>query len=72
MSKSSNMMYCIAQHNGAWNFTGLDWATGALKFRKPLDASVRFNSAYAATEIGLYEGLYSGTILGSAGIWEKY
>jgi hypothetical protein len=71
MSTGSNMMYCMGQQDGTWNFTGLDWTTGALKFRKPLGALARFNSAYAATEISLNNGLYSGTILGNVGIWQE-
>lgn len=71
MSSATNMMYCIGQDAGIWNFTGLDWTTGALRFKKSFSPLIRYNSAYAATEISLNNGLYSGTILGSVGIWEK-
>jgi hypothetical protein len=71
MSSTSNMMYCIGQQDGVWNFTGLDWSTGELKFRKSFNHMIRFNSAYAATEISLNNGLYSGAILGNVGIWER-
>ncbi len=71
MSSTTNMMYCIGQDDGIWNFTGLNWSTGALNFRKPLGPVIRYNSAYAGTEISLNEGLYSGAVIGSTGIWEK-
>ncbi len=71
MSSSSNMLYDIGLNAGVWNFTGLNWSTGAIVFKKPLGYQTRYNSAYAATEISLHKGLYSGTILGATGIWEE-
>lgn len=71
MSAPSNLAYCIGQNNGAWNFSALDWSTGKLVFRYPLSSRLEYNSAYAATQVGLGKSLYSGTLFGFVGMWEE-
>lgn len=70
MSASSNLAYCMGQRNGIWNFTALNWHTGTIQFEIPFSNHLKFNSAYAATEIGLNKSLYSGTLLGACAAWE--
>lgn len=71
MSAATGMAYCIGQRNGVWNFSALSWNSGQLLFEYPLGNSLQYNSAYAATEIGLNYSLYSGTLLGVTGMWQK-
>jgi len=70
MSAKTNLIYNIGQVNGVWAFEGLDWTTGRSIFQKKLGDNIKFNSAYAPTEIGLNGALYSGTLLGMVGLWE--
>ena len=69
MSAATNMAYCMGQQNGIWNFTAIDWTNGQTVFQYPLGNDLKYNSAYAATEIGLNKSLYSGTLFGVAGMW---
>ena len=71
MSAATNMAYCIGQKNGIWNFTALNWSTGQISFQYPLTNELKYNSAYAATQIGINNSLYSGTLFGVTGIWQK-
>lgn len=71
MSSGTNLAYCMGQKNGIWNFTALDWNTGNTVFEIPFGNQLQYNSAYAATEIGLNNGLYSGTLFGAVGAWQK-
>lgn len=71
MSAQTNTIYNIGQKNGQWTFDGLDWNTGVLKFQYTLGNQLNFNSAYAPTEIGLNGSIYSGTLLGVVGLWNK-
>ncbi len=71
MSAATNMAYCMGQKNGVWNFTAMNWSTGQTVFEYPLGDDLKYNSAYAATQIGLNSGLYSGTLFGFAGMWQK-
>jgi hypothetical protein len=71
MSAATNTIYNIGQKNGNWTFDGLDWTTGNLKFQYILGNQFNFNSAYAPTEIGLNGAIYSGTLLGVVGLWNK-
>lgn len=71
MSAPSNLAYCVGQHNGVWNFSALDWTTGRLIFRYPLNNNLNFNSAYASTQVGIGRSLYSGTLFGLVGMWEE-
>ena len=71
MSAATNLAYCMGQNNGVWNFSAINWSTGQTVFEYPLGNNLQYNSAYAATEIGLNKGLYSGTLLGVTGVWQK-
>lgn len=71
MSAATNLAYCMGQKDGVWNFTALDWKTGNTVFQFPLGNQLQYNTAYAATEVGLNSGLYSGTLFGAVGIWPK-
>ncbi len=71
MSAATNLAYCMGQKNGIWNFTALDWNTGNTAFEIPFGNQLQYNSAYAATEVGLNKGLYSGTLFGAVGAWQK-
>ncbi len=69
MSAASNMVYDVGQRMGVWGFEALDWETGESLCFKSMGILPLYNSAYAATEIGLDGALYSGTILGLMGLW---
>lgn len=71
MSKATNTIYNIGQKNGKWTFVGLDWKTGNFNFQFVLGSQINYNSAYAPTEIGLNGAIYSGTLLGTVGLWNK-
>ena len=71
MSSATNLIYNIGQNAGVWNFSALNWTTGQLEFRHTLGHQLRYNSAYAATEIGLHSSLYCGGIGGNIGMWTE-
>ena len=64
MSAATNLIYDIGQRDGVWTMEALDWDTGESVFFHELGSNLIYNSAYAATEIGLGSGLYTGTTLG--------
>jgi len=64
MSAATNLIYDIGQRSGAWTMEALDWKTGESVFHYPIGEKLRYNSAYAATEIGPGGSLFSGTIFG--------
>ncbi|MEW6079869.1 MAG: hypothetical protein AB1724_18830 [Thermodesulfobacteriota bacterium] len=67
MSQATNLAYCVGQDwLGSWTFEALDWTTGKSVFSHVYGATPAFNSAYAATEIGVEGALYTGTIMGMA------
>lgn len=66
MSAASNMFYCVGQRNAVWNIEGLDWDTGASVFHKPMSKGFWYNSFYAATQIGPFGGIWTGTVSGAA------
>jgi hypothetical protein len=70
MSAKTNMVYNIGQKNGVWTFDALDWSSGRFVFQYKLGNNIKFNSAYAPTEIGLNGAIYSGTLFGMVGMWE--
>ena len=67
----NNLIYNIGQNAGVWNFSALKWSTGELEFRYTLGHQLRYNSGYAATEVGLNTGLYCGTVGGNVGVWPE-
>jgi hypothetical protein len=70
MSQTSRMMYAIAKKQlstkkiSAWGLVGIDWDTGKEVFFKEAGTGLKYNSAYAATEVGLDGEILSGTALG--------
>ena len=64
MSAATNLIYDVGQRNGVWTFEALDWDSGESVFHRRMNAGFWYNSAYAATEIGLNGILYSGTLFG--------
>ncbi len=65
MSAATGYAYCWGARNGYWTFEGMDWQTGASVFRKVLLQASTDNSAYAATEIGPFGSIMSGTLGGA-------
>lgn len=64
MSAASGLFYCIGQRKGVWNVEALDWASGESRFFKPFSAWFIHNSFYAATQIGPFGDIWSGTVTG--------
>lgn len=71
MSQPTGMMYAIAKKQIAntdatsgWGLVGIDWSTGKEVFFKEAGFGLRYNSVYAATEVGLDGEIISGTALG--------
>jgi len=65
MSASSGLIYYLGQHDEVWTLEGVDWTTGHLAFRIPLQNAIKYNSYYAAMEIGYDSMLVSGTVGGA-------
>jgi len=65
LSTATGLAYYIGQHRENWTFEAVNWETGKLAFRHILGKGVRFNSFYAATEIGYDGELLSGTFGGA-------
>ncbi len=66
MSEASNLFYCVGQREARWNIEALDWDTGASVFHKPMSKWFWYNSFYAATQIGPFGGIWTGTVTGVA------
>jgi len=64
MSSGSGLMYCIGQRDTAWTLEALDWETGASSFFKVLGDNLKYNSFYAATEIGPDRNIINGAVYG--------
>jgi len=64
MSAASGLFYCIGQRKGVWNVEALDWVSGESRFFKPFSAWFIHNSFYAATQIGPFGDIWSGTVTG--------
>lgn len=65
MSAATGLFYCIGQRDAVWNVEALDWQTGASVFYKPISRWFIHNSFYAATEIGPFQDIWSGTFVGA-------
>lgn len=65
MSSETNQIYYLGQHEEKWTIEGVDWKTGELSFRYPLENAVKYNSFYAAMEIGYDGSLVTGTVGGA-------
>jgi hypothetical protein len=64
MSAATNLVYDIGQRAGIWTLEALDWDTGESVFHREVGPDLKFNSAYAATEVGLFGSLCTGTLTG--------
>ena len=64
MSIATKSLYCVGRRLFGWNIEALDWDTGTSVFRKRTGLGPRYNSAYAALEIGPNRELVSGTFVG--------
>jgi len=64
MSSTTNLIYDIGQRSGIWTIEAIDWGTGESAFYRILGPNLRYNSAYAGTEIGPRGRLYTGTLSG--------
>ena len=65
MSSETNQIYYLGQHEEKWTIEGVDWTTGELSFRYPLENAVKYNSYYAAMEIGYDGDLVTGIVGGA-------
>ena len=68
MSAATGLAYCIGQRFGIWTLEAMDWDTGESAFHRFLGAEPKYNSAYAATEIGAHGDILTGTIFGAVRI----
>ena len=64
MSAESQLMYCVGARSRAWTIEGIHWDNGASQFHKRIGLLPRFNSFYAATQIGNHRTMISGTTFG--------
>ena len=69
MSSATNLFYDVGQRGGNWTWEALDWDTGELVFYYEIGAEPYYNSAWAATEVGLDGSLYSGCLSGMMGLF---
>jgi len=71
MSAATGLIYDVGQRGGVWTMEALSWNTGESVFFYEFGPELKYNSAYAATEVGLEGGLYSGTILGMVRVLQR-
>ena len=64
MSSATNLLYDVGQRAGNWTWEALDWDTGKSVGFYEMGKDAVYNSAWAATEVGLDGGLYSGCMFG--------
>lgn len=64
MSVATKSFYCVGRRIFGWNIEALDWDTGQSLFHKRSGLGPRYNSAYAALEIGPNRELVTGTFFG--------
>ena len=66
MSDATGLMYGIGARDAEWTLEAIDWRTGKSVFHRTLSRNFRFNSFYAATEIGpgrsILTGMYGGVM----------
>jgi len=65
MSEATQLIYYLGQHDEVWTIEAVDWKTGELAFRVPLQNAIKYNSYYAGMEIGYDGALVSGTVGGA-------
>jgi hypothetical protein len=64
MSAATGLIYDVGQRNGVWTMEALSWETGESVFHSMIGSDLKYNSAYAGTEVGLGGGVYTGTLAG--------
>lgn len=64
MSAATGLIYDVGQRDGAWTWEAIDWETGESAFHYPIGGMLKYNSVYAATEVGPDGALYSGALWG--------
>ncbi len=64
MSAATGLCYAIGKRGIFWTLEALDWNTGESVFYSNIGIGLQYNSAYAATQVGLEGCIYSGTAIG--------
>ncbi len=64
MSRATQLIYFVGARNEVWNLEAVDWNSGDNVFHIPLGREVKYNSYYAATEIGPNGEIVSGALTG--------
>lgn len=66
MSEATGLLYCVGQRETDWTLEAVDWNTGESVFHQRMSRHFRYNSFYAATEIGpggsILTGMYGGVM----------
>lgn len=66
MSEATGLLYCIGQRETDWTLEAVSWETGESVFHQRMTRHFRYNSFYAATEIGpggsIVTGMYGGVM----------
>lgn len=71
MSEASNLAYCWGQRDGRWSLEGMNWDTGASEFHHLMGYLEKYNSFYAATQVGSNQDVLSGTFGGVVRLQRK-
>jgi len=71
MSVSTNLLYAIGKRGIFWTLEAVDWDTGESAFYSNVGIGLQYNSAYAATQVGLDGCIYSGTAIGLVNLRPK-
>lgn len=64
-SVADRRMYCVGKRGPDWTIEVIDWDDGTPLFHVPMGPEDRYNSAYAATEIGANGEILTGTLEGT-------
>ncbi len=64
MSAASGLFYCIGKREDNWTLEALDWGTGESAFFKVIGEDGKYNTTYAATEVGHNGNIITGTFKG--------
>ncbi|HEY9160055.1 MAG TPA: hypothetical protein VIS94_03090 [Desulfomonilia bacterium] len=71
MSASTKLLYAIGKRGIYWTLEAVDWDTGDSAFYSNIGIGLQYNSAYAATQVGLDGCIYSGTAIGLVNLRPK-
>ncbi|WDE13130.1 hypothetical protein [Thalassomonas haliotis] len=71
MSAASKLAYCIGSRDNTWTLEAMDWNSGAAVFHQALGQGVRFNSTYAAAQVGEDNDIVTSTFMGVLRVQEK-